>query len=67
VPSAADKALPPEQRAQRDALERAVLLHREKKGQMKEDDYYTQLEKLLLDLARVATVTTAGTSTSTSP
>jgi hypothetical protein len=67
VPSAADKALPPEQRAQRDALERAVLLHREKKSQMKEDDYYTQLEKLLLDLARVATVSTAGTSSSTSP
>jgi hypothetical protein len=62
VPSAADKALPPEQRAQRDSLERAVLLHREKKSQMKEEDYYSQLEKLLLDLARVAVVSPAGAS-----
>ena len=42
----------PEQRARRDALERAVFLHREKKSQMPEDEYYRELEKLLLDLAR---------------
>lgn len=41
-----------EQRLQRDAFERAVLLHREKKSQMPEDQYYRELEKLLLVLAR---------------
>jgi len=41
-----------EQRSRRDALERAVLLHREKKGQFTEDEYYRELERLLLDLAR---------------
>jgi hypothetical protein len=36
----------------RNALERAIYLHREKKSQMAEEEYYRQLEKLLLDLAR---------------
>jgi len=52
VPSPAERALTPDQLAQRDVLERAVLLHREKKSQMPEDDYYRQLEALLLELAR---------------
>jgi hypothetical protein len=52
VPSEAERKLSPEQRARRDALERAILLHREKKGQLAEDEYYRQLEKLLLELAR---------------
>jgi hypothetical protein len=52
VPGPADQAMPPGLRARRDALERAVLLHRENKSKFKEDDYYNQLEKLLLDLAR---------------
>jgi hypothetical protein len=51
IPSAAELALTPEQIAQRDAFERAVLLHREKKAQMPEDEYYQELEKLLLQLA----------------
>src|SRR5262249_17305790 len=41
-----------EQRSRRGALERAVLLYREKKGQLPEEQYYRELEKLLLDLAR---------------
>ncbi len=41
-----------EQLRQRDTLERAVLLHRDKKSQMSEDQYYRELEKLLLELAR---------------
>ena len=41
-----------DQRARRDALERAVFLHRERKSQMPQDEYYRELEKLLLDLAR---------------
>ncbi len=52
IPSDEERKLTAEQRAQRDALERAVLLHREKKGQLPEDAYYAQLEKLLLELAR---------------
>lgn len=40
------------QRVQRDQLERAVLLFREKKGQLSEDAYYRQLEQLLLPLAQ---------------
>jgi hypothetical protein len=48
----AETNLPAEQRARRDALERAVFLHREKKAQLPEDEYYRELEKLLLDLAR---------------
>jgi hypothetical protein len=51
IPSDADRLLTPEQRARRDSLERAVLQHRERKEQMPEDDYYRELERLLLDLA----------------
>jgi hypothetical protein len=54
-PSPEDRNLTPEQIAQRDALEKAVLLHREKKAQMPEDDYYRELETLLLQLARCYT------------
>jgi hypothetical protein len=50
--SDAEATLSSEKRVRRDALERAVLLHREKKGQLSEDDYYGELERLLLDLAR---------------
>jgi hypothetical protein len=39
-------------RLERDSLERAVLAHREKKSQMQEDQYYQELEKLLLQVAR---------------
>jgi hypothetical protein len=43
----------PNQRARRDSLERAVLLQREKRAQMNEEEYYRQLERLLLELARL--------------
>ncbi len=52
IPSQAERGFTPEQRAQRDALERAVLLYREKKGRLPEDEYYKGLEPLLLQLAR---------------
>jgi len=52
VRNEADQKLTAEQRARRDALERAILIHRQKKSQLPEDEYYRQLEKLLLDLAR---------------
>ena len=49
----AEQQFTAEARARRDALERAILLHREKKGQMSEDDYYRELEKSLLELAHL--------------
>ena len=52
TPAIADQDLTAQEVAQRNALERAVLLHREKKGNMPEEAYYTELEKLLLLLAR---------------
>lgn len=52
IRSPAEEKLAPDQRARRDALERAVILYRENKGKLPEDDYYRGLEKLLLDLAR---------------
>jgi len=52
IPSDQERKLDVEQRAQRDALERAVLLHREKKGQLPEAEYYAELEKLLVELAK---------------
>src|SRR5262249_51145127 len=52
VPSETERSLTPEQRDRRDALERAVLVFRERRGALPEDEYYIQLEKLLLDLAR---------------
>lgn len=53
IPAAADQTLTAEQRARRDTLERAVLSHREKKGSLPEDEYYRELELLLLELARL--------------
>lgn len=52
IPSEAERNLTAAQRTRRDALERAVFEHREKKDRIVEDEYYRQLEKLLLDLAR---------------
>jgi len=52
IPSRADANLAPDQRSRRDALEREILLYREKKSQLSEDDYYQELEKMLLQYAR---------------
>ena len=52
VGSDSDQGLTPEQIARRDALERAVLLYREKKDKVPEDEYYRELEKLLLEVAK---------------
>ena len=40
-------------RARRDELELAIARLRDAKGQIKEDDYYQQLEKLVVELARL--------------
>jgi hypothetical protein len=69
VPGETERKLTPEQRAQRDALERAVLLHREKKDQFKghEDDYYNELERLLLALAQFYSSNGVATPPATTP
>lgn len=59
VPSESERSLSPEQRLRRDNLERAVLVFREKKTALPEDEYYNQLEKLLLDLARFYSANTS--------
>ena len=45
--------LSPEVRAKRDELELAIARLREAKNQIKEDDYYEQLEKLLTEVAQL--------------
>jgi len=55
--SPADSTLTAEQQARRAALEQAILQYREKKSQIPEDEYYRELEKLLLDLARSCELT----------
>ena len=53
VHSAAERALTAEQRAQRDALERELATLRERKAAMKEDEYFRELEALLLKIAHI--------------
>ena len=52
MPDHAEILLTPEQRRHRDELERSILVFREKKNDLPEDEYYQQLEVLLLDYAR---------------
>jgi hypothetical protein len=51
IPSAAEKSLSPEVRAQRDALELKLVELRDNKSRMDEDSYYRELEQLLLQIA----------------
>ena len=53
IRSPAEQALPPALRARRDELEGRVELLRARKASLPEEDYYRQLEELLLDLAQV--------------
>ena len=53
VPSAAERGLSPEQRAQRDALEVELAKLREVKATLPEKEYFAQLEALLLRIARL--------------
>lgn len=49
----AEKRLPADVRARRDEIELAIAKLRESKPQMKEEEYYQQLEPLLIDMARL--------------
>ena len=51
VPSDQERKLSPEIRAKRDELELAIARLRDTKSQIKEDDYYERLEKLVVELA----------------
>lgn len=53
VPSARERALPAELRGRRNQLELAIAQLRQKKPQLSEDEYYDQLETLLVELARL--------------
>ncbi len=53
VRSVAEQQLAPEARARRDELERQIAGVREKKAKLTEDKYYQELEKLMLELARL--------------
>lgn len=53
VPSEEERRLPPELREKRDVLELALARLRENKATLPEDEYYAQIETLLLELARL--------------
>jgi hypothetical protein len=53
VQSEAERKLPPGARARRDELELSIAKLRRSKAQLAEDDYYQQLESLLLEMARL--------------
>jgi len=53
VPSEAERAMSPEARAKRDALERELLILRDKKAGFEEDEYYRQLKVILLKLGEM--------------
>jgi hypothetical protein len=55
-----DKKLSPELRARRDAIELEIAAMRDVKKGMSEDEYYTKLEPLLLELARLYQKASAG-------
>ena len=53
VRSQNEQELSPALRAQRDKLEAQLSALRDRKSKMKEDDYYNQLEKILVETARL--------------
>ena len=53
IPSTTEKSLSPDQRAQADSIEKAISKLRDRKSQMTEDEYYQELETLLLQMARL--------------
>lgn len=54
IPPVSEKQWPPEKIKQRTQLEARLAALREEKAAMKGDDYYAQVEVLLLELARLA-------------
>jgi hypothetical protein len=52
IASEREKSLPVEVRKQRDQLERDIAQLRDEKTKLKEDEYYSRLETLMIELAR---------------
>ena len=53
LPSPAEAALPPELRAQRDRLELQVMELRDTRAKFSDDEYFSKLEPLLREIARI--------------
>lgn len=53
VPNDVERTMPPEVRARRDELEGKIQDLRQQKDNLNEDDYYTQLEPVLVEFARL--------------
>ncbi|MEZ6057701.1 MAG: hypothetical protein R3C01_13455, partial [Planctomycetaceae bacterium] len=53
VPNLAERSLTPQERTSRDALELAIDALRHRKRELTEDQYYRELEMLLIPLARL--------------
>ena len=53
VPSDREQRLPPEARTRRDEIERQLAQLREQKAKLAEEEYYSRLEALLVELARL--------------
>ncbi len=53
VPSDRERAIPSESRRDRDRIELAVAALRDQKSKLAEDEYYAQLEPLMVELARL--------------
>lgn len=53
APSQSERQIPPEIRARRNELEQKLSALRSRKTAMNEDDYYNQLETILIEMARM--------------
>jgi len=53
IPSANERKLTAEQRAERDALELELARHRSRKTKLKDDEYYEHLEGILREMSRI--------------
>jgi hypothetical protein len=53
IPSDREREITAEVRDRRNQLERSIAALRDRKGKLKEDEYYERLEKLMVDLARL--------------
>ena len=53
ISNASDQKLTPEQRAKRDEIELAISALRDRKEKMAKEEYYQELERLLLQMARL--------------
>ena len=53
IPSDRERGMPAEVRRRRDELESSIAALRDQKAKIKDDEYYAQLEKLMVELSRI--------------